>query len=1020
MLILHAVCGKEKLYLWGEHSFEEIPPQSGEGMLPLPWGADRNELTSALKELGVRRPRRSDDADAAGVKLILPCRCGMPLPSTPMLGELPASEGSFSQALFSADAVPLALREFLQLQRLAAESGERLPAPGILFSDDIRFICTAAEYAACLVRRGSFIPDVEKQERGFVPRWKPLISARDQEEFNSFVEALPAVLCAASADEPPVPAPKRETAEALLSSLTDMIIRDSQAQSGEKGRLVDRRNIHEIWIRSLLWREAAPEKWEEEMGALYQQVKAWRDSFGADGAQPWRFVFRVEEPPEEEGEWTLSWYLQSAADLSLVIPAEHVWSPTEAERRLFGHAKTNPRLYMLRMLGRLAAEVPAIEPGLHTPSPCECRITLDELSDLVLNKLPRVMDMGVQVQFPRSWGERPETPKLSVRAEVRESNAFAGSLKPRMTDMLKVDWKAALGGDLLTDDEFEMLAGLKSPLVNIRGRWVLIFRDEIDKIAAALKKLPDRISRREALVSSLRQEYMDAPLSGITGSRWLDGVKEILSSPQLEEAAEPPGFDGKLRPYQAKGLFWLRRLTDLGLGACLADDMGLGKTVQTLALIEGIRESGEERPVLLICPTSVMENWRHEAERFVPGLKTLVHHGHGRKKNNEFSDEKLAGTLVISSYALLCRDSALFSSVKWAGTVLDEAQNIKNPDTRQARAARLIPADWHIALTGTPVENHAGDMWSIMEFLMPGLMPNRAEFTREILRPVQAGDRKAADKLRRMTAPFILRRLKTDRNIISDLPEKIESREFCPLTREQATLYRAVASSFEKNLPGSEGIKRRGVILAAITMLKQICDHPLLYLKDRSELGARSGKMARIAELAEEMTAAEDRVLIFTQYAEMGALLKRFIQENFGREALFLHGGVPGEKRAEMVRRFQEEENGPPFFILSLRAGGTGLNLTRANHVVMFDRWWNPAVEQQAVDRAYRIGQERSVHVHYFCCRGTLEEKIEKLINEKKELAEMLVGGGEASLSELSDSDLYDLFMLEKEAQETL
>lgn len=1017
MLILHAAYEKDIFYIWGEHSFGEISLLGEEGVPPLPWGAEKDEIAAVLRHLSVKWPRKN--AEAVRIKLILPCRGGMPLPSAPILGDIPSGADALTLAQFSAEALPLPFREFLYLAGIVRESGERLAAPGVLFSDDMKFLCTAVCYAASLVQRGCFVPDLEKQAQGFVSRWKPLITARWQEEFNSFADAVPRVLCASSVCGTPVVAAKRETAEALLSSFTDMIVRDSQAQSGNRGRLIDPGNIHEIWIRSLLWRDAALEKWEEGAQALYQQVKAWSSSFGAVSVQPWRFILRLQEPLDEEGAWVLSWHLQSARDLSLIIAAEHVWAPTEAERRLFEEAKINPRFYMLTMLGRLAAEVPALASGLHTPCPCECCLTLDELSDFMQNHLTGVMDMGIQVQFPRNWGDPQRMPRLSVRAEVREKSSFSLSGNMSLSDMLEVDWKAALGGDVLTEDEFQMLAGLKTPLVNIRGRWVLIYRDEISKITAALKKLPDKISCRDALISSLRQEYMDAPLSGLTGSHWLDSVREVLTAQPLQEAQEPSGFDGKLRPYQAKGLCWLKRLTKLGLGACLADDMGLGKTIQTLALIEDMRENGEKRPVLLICPTSVMENWRNEAERFVPALKTIVHHGHDRKKN-EFSGEKLAGTLVISSYALLCRDMAAFSSVEWAGAVLDEAQNIKNPDTRQARAARTISADWHIALTGTPVENHAGDMWSIMEFLMPGLLVNRARFTREILRPVQAGDRKAAEKLRRITAPFILRRLKTDKNIISDLPEKIESREFCPLTREQATLYGAVTSSFGKDIKGAEGIKRRGIILNAITSLKQICDHPLLYLKDRSEIGARSGKMARIAELAEEMTAAYDRVLIFTQYAEMGALLKNFIQENFGREALFLHGGVPREKRAEMVRRFQEEENGPPFFILSLRAGGTGLNLTRANHVVLFDRWWNPAVEQQAVDRAYRIGQNRSVHVHYFCCRGTLEEKIENLINEKKELAEMLVGGGESALSELSDSDLYDLFMLEKEAAETL
>ena len=401
-----------------------------------------------------------------------------------------------------------------------------------------------------------------------------------------------------------------------------------------------------------------------------------------------------------------------------------------------------------------------------------------------------------------------------------------------------------------------------------------------------------------------------------------------------------------------------------------------------------------------------MENWRRETEKFTPGTKTLIHHGIKRSRGNIFTDGGLEDTLVISSYSLLHRDSALFSKIEWAGVILDEAQNIKNPDTYQSRAARALKADWHVALTGTPVENHVGDMWSLMEFLMPGLMPNRARFAREILRPVQAGEKKAMDRVRRMTAPFILRRLKTDKEIIDDLPEKIETKEFCTLSREQASLYSAVTTALTQELEGTEGIKRKGVVLGAITALKQICDHPLLYVKDKSDYKNRSGKMARLAEIAEEMLAAGDRALIFTQYAEMGAILKKFLQEMFGREALFLHGGVPREKRDEMVRRFQEDENAPPFFILSLKAGGTGLNLTRANHVVMFDRWWNPAVEQQAVDRAYRIGQRSNVQVHYFCCRGTLEEKIEALIESKKELASMLVGTGESWLTEMSDSDL--------------
>lgn len=1025
MLILHTAFEQDLIYLWGECSFENrrLRSREKEGRCFLPWGAKPPQLRAALRAFGLRGGRKAPAEEAPTVSLLLPARGRFPLPSSPILGEIHDSGEPPALAPYYVEALVLSFTEFTQLLRIIRESGERLSFPGLLFADDLKFMCRALEYAAVLVQRGTYIPDMEPRGDSFVSQWRPIILAKYQDEFSSFASAMPPVLCGFSTDAPlEAPRSKRAGATLLLESMTDMLIRSSQQGAADRGRRVNAGNPHEIWLRSLIWQKAPLIKWNEEMASLYPQIRAWADSLKAVTAQPWRLFMRLEEPiGEGERSWTLSWHLQSTQDPSLVIPAERVWSPTEAERGWFEHTQTNPRRYMLQILGHLATRVPYIAESLEVPYPCECSLSLDNLFDFLQNHLPSIMDQGIQVQFPSTWGQISDRPRLSVRANLHDENAFAPGGRMQLSDMLDVDWSVALGDDILTEEELAMLTELKTPLTSIRGRWVILYRDEVEKITAALKKLPDKIERKEALLSSLRQEHMDAPLSEVTGSPWLANVRSLLLGTEpLEEMEAPEGFAGRLRPYQAKGLAWLARLVRLGMGACLADDMGLGKTVQTLALIKNLRLMGERRPVLLICPTSVMENWRRETERFIPGTKTLIHHGMKRNKKNLFTDEALAETLVISSYSLLYRDNSLFSKVEWAGIILDEAQNIKNPDTCQSRAARSIRADWHIALTGTPVENHVGDMWSIMEFLMPGLMPNRARFSREILRPVQAGEKKAMDRVRCMTAPFILRRLKTDKEIISDLPEKIESKEFCPLSREQATLYSAVTSSLEREIEGTEGIRRKGVVLGAITALKQICDHPLLYLKDKSEIDNRSGKLARLAEIAEEMLASGDRALIFTQYAEMGELLKKFIQETFGREVLFLHGGVPREKRDEMVRRFQEEEEGPPFFVLSLKAGGTGLNLTRANHVVMFDRWWNPAVEQQAVDRAYRIGQRNNVQVHYFCCRGTLEEKIESLIEAKRELADMLVGTGESWLSDLSDSDLHELFSLEREAVDNI
>jgi SNF2 family DNA or RNA helicase len=423
--------------------------------------------------------------------------------------------------------------------------------------------------------------------------------------------------------------------------------------------------------------------------------------------------------------------------------------------------------------------------------------------------------------------------------------------------------------------------------------------------------------------------------------------------------------------------------------------------------------------VLLICPTSVMGNWQKEAARFTPNLRVMIHHGVGRTKGAGFAEEARKHALVISSYALLPRDLGILKEVPWAGVILDEAQNIKNPETRQARAARVLQGDYRIALTGTPVENSIGDLWAIMEFLNPGLLGTLSNFKRRFLVPVQAyRDPTALERLKRLTGPFILRRLKTDRSIIADLPEKMEMKVFCTLTREQASLYAAVVKEASEELDSSEGIKRKGVVLATLSRLKQVCNHPAHFLGDNSAIPERSGKLARLTEMLEEIVAVGDRALVFTQFWEMGAILQRYLQETFGREILFLHGGVPKSRRDSMVERFQRQSQAPTVFILSLKAGGIGLNLTRANHVFHFDRWWNPAVENQATDRAFRIGQTRNVQIHKFLCLGTLEERIDEMIERKKEIAAGTLGSGEGWLTELSTAELKEIFALRKEAVE--
>jgi SNF2 family DNA or RNA helicase len=499
-----------------------------------------------------------------------------------------------------------------------------------------------------------------------------------------------------------------------------------------------------------------------------------------------------------------------------------------------------------------------------------------------------------------------------------------------------------------------------------------------------------------------------------------DMLRDLTGAQQLEELSQPEQLRGELRPYQRRGFSWLNFMRHYGLGACLADDMGLGKSIQAIALLLHERvQTPKGGPTLLVCPTSVMGNWQRELARFAPSLRVLLHQGTERARGEQLAKAAALHDVVITSYQLLTRDRESLTALDWRLAILDEAQNIKNSDTRQAQAARALRAAARIALTGTPVENRLSELWSLMAFLNPGYLGGETDFRRNYARPIErAGDAEAAERLRRLTGPFILRRLKSDPTIINDLPEKIEMKVFVPLTQEQATLYEATVREALEQIATAdaqgEELRRRGLVLAMLTRLKQICNHPAHFLKDGSALEGRSGKLERLGEMLEELQANNDRALIFTQFAEMGELLERHLGEHLNAETLFLHGGTPARERDHMVRRFQAAE-GPPFFILSLKAGGIGLNLTHATHVFHFDRWWNPAVEDQATDRAFRIGQTRNVQVHKFVCGGTLEERIDALIEGKRALVAQVLGAGESWLTELSTAQLRDLVALRHE-----
>jgi len=627
---------------------------------------------------------------------------------------------------------------------------------------------------------------------------------------------------------------------------------------------------------------------------------------------------------------------------------------------------------------------------------------------------------GFGVLLPSWWTGKGTRLRLGVRAQVRSPKMKESGAGVGLEELVQVDWQIALGDDALTPAELRALAKMKEPLVRVRGQWVHMTAEEIHAALELWRTKKGATPVRDVLRIALGATTTRGPLAveGVEATGWIgDVLRRLEGHAGFQDLPTPPGLQATLRSYQQRGYSWLAFLRAWGLGACLADDMGLGKTVQTLCLLLGERRAGDDRPALVVCPTSVIGNWQRETERFTPSLKVLIHHGVGRGRGEAFLKAARGHAVVITSYALLLRDLEHFGAVGWSTVVLDEAQNIKNPETKQARSARALPAAHRIALTGTPVENNVGDLWSIMEFLNPGLLGSPAEFKRSFFVPIQASrDAAAMARLRRLTGPFILRRLKTDRSVIADLPEKMEMKVFCTLTREQASLYQAVLSDAEKAIAEVEGIQRKGVVLATLSKLKQVCNHPAQLLADNSPIPGRSGKLARVTEMMQEVIESGERALVFSQFAEMGAILTTHLQEAFGREVLFLHGGVPRGQRERMVERFQSEPDGPRVFVLSLKAGGTGLNLTRASHVFHFDRWWNPAVEAQATDRAFRIGQTRRVQVHKLVCLGTLEEKIDAMIESKRGVAEQVVGTGEGWLTELSTAELRQVLALRPEA----
>jgi non-specific serine/threonine protein kinase len=993
-----------------------------------------------------------DKAEAGELALLLPSLASGPLAS-PELVQAPAEALAVTSANAGGQRVALAPWRVPVLRfdaRSALELLLDLPAAGAPVAGgsppgaSLRYLGELAWFVLDLVGHGRVLPGLADEGERLAARWRPVVTGQDAERLRALAAAMPP---ACRAEQTGAALEGRGSAALLggaLDVLADAATRRALAGVAvaagarpavpatwpslppRRGRRRTADTAVEAWLEALASDDGRFDADAAHLAALREALDAWLRS-ASEATGPVRTCLRLVEPPEDQPKrrWRLEFLLQATDEPSLLVPAAEVWRAAGALNTLARRVE-QPQELLLADLGRAVRLYPELERALRSARPTDLALDATGAHRFLRDAAPLLAQTGFGVLLPSWWDKRGA--RVGLRLVAGSAAAPGAVVKPgglNLDTLVDYRWELALGDERLTAEELEELARLKVPLVRLRGRWVELDPERLARGLAFLERHADgAMPAADALATGLglvEGPVPGLPVAGIAATGWLGDLLSGQAERRLRPMGTPAGFRGELRPYQERGLAWLTFLGSVGLGACLADDMGLGKTIQLLALLLAERdgqldEAGRVGPTLLVCPMSVVGNWQREAQRFAPGLAVHVHHGAERLGGEDLARTAGEADLVLTTYGLAARDRAALAAVPWRRVVLDEAQNIKNSAAKQTQAVRAVRAPQRVALTGTPVENRLSELWSIMEFANPGLLGSAKSFRSRFAVPIEReGDEQAAEGLRRATQPFILRRLKTDRSIIADLPAKLEMKVHCNLTAEQASLYQAVVDDLLARIDESEGIERKGLVLATMTKLKQVCNHPAQLLRDGSRLGGRSGKLARLEETLEEVLAAGDKALCFTQFAELGELLRAHLTSRFGREVAFLHGGTPKRRRDALVTRFQDEPE-PALFVISLKAGGTGLNLTAANHVIHFDRWWNPAVENQATDRAFRIGQRKDVQVRKLMCVGTLEERVDRLIEEKKALAEKIVGSGEGWLTELSTQRLRELVALAPEA----
>ncbi len=840
-------------------------------------------------------------------------------------------------------------------------------------------------FAKHLATKAAYLPElVQIQTDSYAIRWIPALLIKEVKHIFKILEQLvpPNLLVRHKASQLLYTNPE-EQLKALLALLLNKYVQ----QYGEDipFQRKDTDMLEVFFNQRLLVTKAFHQKENA------QAIQKWLQKFYL-GEKTYQAILKIEEDEDEEGIFQLSFWVKNQADkLSVPIALEEIFSDKKYQKE---------RLEIVQDLALLSEYLPELKKYIQSKGKENILMDSEAFVKVFLETLPAFELLGIKIFLPKAM-QRMARPQLSMRIQSEGSVGSSGGYV-NFANLLTFDWQIALGDTTVSPSEFEQMVGKLKGIVKINGEYVLIDEKELQAILKRLEN-PPKVNTNDLLKAGLSEDYQGAKVA-------LDKKAQALMRSLVENKAValPQNLQATLRPYQERGYAWMYKNTQVGFGSLLADDMGLGKTLQVISLLLKFKEEKrlEKKKALVVVPTTLLGNWEREIQKFAPDLQALIYHGAKRTLDTENFE------VILTSYGVARSDEKILSKINWGFLIIDEAQNIKNTQTAQTKTIKKIKSDVRIAMSGTPVENRLSEYWSIFDFTNKGYLDSLKRFKDEFIEPIEKErSQEHLDRFKKVTAPFILRRVKSDKSIIQDLPDKIETDQFCTLTTEQTALYQNVVDRSLEEIQKEDGMSRRGLIFQMMTALKQICNHPSQFLKENSIKPELSGKTQVLLDLLDNIYENDEKTLIFTQYKEMGDLLEKLLKERYHQTPLWLHGGTSRKRRDEMVELFQNQAH-QKIMLLSLKAGGTGLNLTAANNVIHYDLWWNPAVENQATDRAYRIGQQKNVMVYRMITQATFEESINAMIKSKKELADLTVSTGENWVTEMSNEDLKSIFSL--------